>query len=198
VISAEGISNRAKSDLSILFSRCSIADGTPTDRGIRAPTPEETRGTGKKRLDGQVIHARREIIVVEMAEVLLFTVPYGVLADVVLGVHLLWILWVILGALLTRHRPLLAGLHILSLIYGILIEVGPWTCPITLAEQWLEGKAGMTPYTGSFLVHYLEALVYPNVPQSVLVWGAAAVAAFNLGIYGRRFWRNRQPIGPGR
>jgi hypothetical protein len=141
-----------------------------------------------------MIGARREIIVVEMAEAFLLAPPYGVFAGVVLAVHLLWILWVILGALLTRHRPLLAGFHILSLIYGIVIEVAPWPCPLTLAEEWLQGKAGITPYTGSFLVHYLDALVYPDVPQELLVWCAAAIVAFNLGVYGRRFWRRRQPV----
>ena len=135
---------------------------------------------------------------VEMAEAFLFAVPYDALAGVVLAVHLMWILWVILGALLTRHRPLLGGLHIICLIYGIVIEVAPWPCPLTLAEQWLQGEAGMTPYTESFLVHYLEALVYPDVSQSLLVWGAAAVAAFNLGVYGRRFWRRRRPVGRSR
>jgi len=127
-----------------------------------------------------------------MAGAFLLAVPYGVLAGVVLVAHLAWILWVILGALLTRRHPMLAGLHIASLVYGIVIEVAPWPCPLTLAEQWLQGLQGATPYRGSFLAHYLEALVYPDVPQSVLVWGAGAVAAFNLGVYGRRFWRRRQ------
>ena len=108
----------------------------------------------------------------------------------------------ILGALLTRHltrhRPLLGAFHILSLIYGIVIEIAPWPCPLTLAEQWLQGKAGITPYTQSFLGHYLEALVYWDVSQDLLVWGAAAVAAFNLVVYGRRLWRRRRPVNRAR
>ncbi len=140
--------------------------------------------------------ARGEIIVVEMLEAFLFTVPYAALVGVVLALHLVWILWVILGALPTRHRPLLGGFHIISLIYGIVIEVAPWPCPLTLVEQWLQGEAGMTPYTESFLVHYLEMVVYPDVSQSSLAWGAAAVAAFNLGVYGRRFWRRGRPVRP--
>lgn len=138
------------------------------------------------------------MIVVEMAEAFRFAIPYEVLAGVVLTVHLVWILWVILGALLTRHRPLLAGFHIISLVYGIVIEVAPWPCPLTLAEDWLRGKAGMTLYNESFLVHYLEALVYPDVSQELLVFCAGAVVAVNLGAYGRRFWRSRQPIGRSR
>jgi Protein of Unknown function (DUF2784) len=120
--------------------------------------------------------------------------PYEILAGVVLALHLLWILWVILGSLLTRHRALLRWFHIISLVYGIGIEVGPWPCPLTLVEQWLQGKAGITPYSESFLVHYLEAVVYPDVPQGLLVWCASAVCVFNLGIYGRRFWRSRRAV----
>jgi len=120
--------------------------------------------------------------------------PYEILEDVVLAVHLVWILWVILGSLLTCHRALLRWFHIISLIYGIVIEVEPWPCPLTLAEQWLQGKAGITPYSESFLVHYLEAVVYPDVPQGLLVWCASTVCLFNLGIYARRSWRSRRAV----
>ena len=115
-----------------------------------------------------------------------FALPYEALAGVVLAVHLAFILWVILGAFLTRGRPVVTGLHILSLIYGVVIELAPWPCPFTLAEEWLEGRAGRTPYTQSFLVHYLGALVYPDVSQTLLIWGAAAVAVVNLAVYARR------------
>jgi len=119
---------------------------------------------------------------------------YEILAGAVLALHLLFILWVILGALLTRRHRLLGWVHIVSLVYGIGIEVGPWPCPLTFAEQWLQGRAGITPYRESFLVHYLEALVYPDVPQGLLVWCAAAVCVFNLGIYAWRFWRSSRRV----
>ena len=109
---------------------------------------------------------------------------YHAMAVAVLTLHLLWILWVIGGALLTRRRRTLRWLHIISLVYSILIEALPWPpCPLTLLEAWLEGRAGVTPYHGSFLVHYLEAIVYPDIPASWLVAGAVVVCGFNLGWY---------------
>jgi hypothetical protein len=114
--------------------------------------------------------------------------PYQVMAGLVLAGHLAWILWVILGAFLTRGQPRLAWFHVASLVYGIVIEAAPWPCPLTLLENWLEARAGITPYTGGFLVHYLDALVYPDVSLVVLVWCAVGVAAINLGIYGKRAW----------
>lgn len=114
-------------------------------------------------------------------------------AIAVLTAHLAFIGWVIAGALWTRGRRWLAAVHILCVIYGVVIEVAPWPCPLTLAENWFELKAGRTPYQGPFLLHYLDAVVYPQAPAAALVWGAAAVLVLNAAVYCRR-WR-RQP-GP--
>lgn len=106
-------------------------------------------------------------------------------AAAILVVHLAWILWAIFGALFTRGRPFLTAFHVASLIWGIIVEIGPWPCPLTLAEQFFD------PYQGGFLVHYLDAIVYPNVPESVLVYAGVGVCAFNLLVYVRRFVKQR-------
>lgn len=85
-----------------------------------------------------------------------------------LALHALFILWVIFGAILTRSRPLLRWLHVASLVWGLLTELLPWPCPLTLIESWLEAKARVEPYQGGFLLHYLDKLVYPNIPATVL------------------------------
>jgi hypothetical protein len=82
-------------------------------------------------------------------------------AIAVLVVHALFILWVVFGALLTQSRPALRGLHIASLVWGIFTELLPWPCPLTVLENWLETKAGIEPYQGGFLLHYLDRIVYP-------------------------------------
>lgn len=120
---------------------------------------------------------------------------YHALAVVVLAVHLLWVGWVIFGVLWTRHRPALRAIHIASLVYSIFIEVAPWPpCPLTLLEQTFEARAGLTPYHGPFLLHYLDAMVYPNVPVALLMICAVAICAFNLGIYVFRY-RRRDAAG---
>jgi hypothetical protein len=119
---------------------------------------------------------------------------YGSLATVVLAAHLAFILWVIFGWLVCRNRPLLRWLHFASLIYGVLIEVAPWPCPLTLLEQYLESLAGIVPYRGPFLVHYLDALVYPDVSDAVLIAAAVAVCGTNLYLHVRR-WRFRPHRG---
>lgn len=119
---------------------------------------------------------------------------YSVLAISVLFLHALFILWIIFGILLTRSRPILRWLHIGSLVWGILTELLPWPCPLTLLENWLEGKAGVEPYQGGFLLHYLDKLVYPDISSTLLTVGAVMVCTLNLAFYGRQIWiaRNRR------
>lgn len=113
---------------------------------------------------------------------------YSALAILVLFLHVLFILWVIFGALLTRSRLVLRCLHIASLIWGILTELLPWPCPLTLLENWLEGKSGVEPYQGGFLLHYLDKLVYPDVSATVLTVAGVIICALNLAFYGWRIW----------
>ncbi len=111
---------------------------------------------------------------------------YRALADVVVALHATFIAWIIFGAFLTRRRPLLRGLHIASLVWGVLIELFPWPCPLTVAENWLQVRAGKAGYRSGFLLHYLDKLVYPDLPSRLLVAAAVLIGLINLVIYIRR------------
>jgi Protein of Unknown function (DUF2784) len=113
------------------------------------------------------------------------------MAEAVLVLHLLFILWVILGAILTRHHPLLRWLHIASLLWGILVALVDWPCPLTLLENRLEAQAGVLPYQGGFLLHYLDAVVYPNVSPLLLTIAGLSICVLNLSFYTAVFVRNR-------
>jgi len=113
---------------------------------------------------------------------------YSALAILVLLLHALFILGVVFGALLTRSRPVLRWLHVGSLIWGIFTELLPWPCPLTLLENWLEGKAGVEPYQGGFLLHYLDKLVYPDISATVLTAAGVLVCVLNLALYGWQMW----------
>lgn len=105
------------------------------------------------------------------------------LATAVLAIHLAWIVWVIFGWPLVRRRPWLRWTHFAALIYSVFIEIAPWPCPLTLLEQHLEALAGTTPYRGPFLLHYLDAVVYPDVPGDLLIAFAVAVGGVNLYLH---------------
>ena len=110
------------------------------------------------------------------------------LAISVLFLHAMFILWVVFGALLTRSRLILRWLHVASLVWGILTELLPWPCPLTVLENWLERNAGVEPDQGGFLLHYLDKLVYPDISSSVLTTAAVTICALNLAFYGRQAW----------
>jgi hypothetical protein len=118
---------------------------------------------------------------------------YSALAIPVLLLHALYILWVVLGALLTRSRPILVWLHVASLVWGILTELLPWPCPLTVLENWLEHNAGVEPHHGGFLLRYLDKLVYPDISSSMLTTAAVIVCALNLAFYGWKGWIARLP-----
>ena len=111
------------------------------------------------------------------------------LADAILLTHLAFIVWVMFGALLTRARAWLAALHIVSVVYGIVAELAPWPCPLTLAENFFEARAGLVPYQGPFVLHYLDAIVYPDFPSALVVASGVLVCFINLLIYGFRLYR---------
>ncbi len=113
---------------------------------------------------------------------------YSDLAVLVLLLHTLFILWVVFGALLVGSRPILRWFHIASVLWAICTEVLYWTCPLTLLENWLEQKAGVEPYHGGFLLHYMDKLVYPDVSANALTIAAVIVCAANLAIYVRKLW----------
>jgi hypothetical protein len=119
-------------------------------------------------------------------------------ACLILAIHLAWLLLVIFGAYWTRGRPVWSVVHIAALIWGIVVEVTPWPCPLTLAEQYFETRAGWTAYEGSFVLHYLDAIVYPNLPGWVVTLAGVAVCGANLGIYGWRFRKGELFAGKGK
>jgi Protein of Unknown function (DUF2784) len=95
---------------------------------------------------------------------------------------------VLLGWTVTRRRRVLSVLHIASLLYAIVIESVPWLpCPLTVAETWLEARAGIEATHGPFLVRVLDAVVYPDLPEWLVVGGAVLVCVAILSVYLRRY-----------
>lgn len=59
--------------------------------------------------------------------------------------------------------------------------------PPTRLEKTCPARAGLTPYSGPFDLHYLRAMVAPSFPLWLLEYGAVAVFLVNVAIYTRRF-----------
>jgi len=111
---------------------------------------------------------------------------YGILADVVLVVHLFWILFLIAGACWGRRRRLVMMIQAAGLVFAIVSQVCGWYCPLTILEVWLrERQDAARAYTGSFIAHYAEKLVYIDLSPGIIFALTLALAAATLWIYWR-------------
>lgn len=115
----------------------------------------------------------------------------GLMADLVLLVHAAFVAFVALGAFLVLQWPRVAWAHVPCALYGAGIEFYGWTCPLTPLEASLRRAAGQEGYTGSFLEHYLQPVLYPASWEQLHLWLGAAVLVGNGLIYGWILWRRR-------
>ncbi len=116
---------------------------------------------------------------------------YRSLADLVVVVHLAFILFVAVGALLAWRWPWLLWLHVPSLAWAVASITVGLDCPLTPLEKALRQLAGDAGYRGGFVDHYLENVVYPG---SLTPWlRALAFVTIVIGYAGLRH-RRRTPL----
>lgn len=109
---------------------------------------------------------------------------HAFLADAVLVLHGLFILWVVLGGLAVIARPWWAWLHLPAAAWGVWISWSGRYCPLTPLEQSLRRQAGQDGFDGGFIEHYLTAAIYPEGLTVELQFAfGAAVLAINLLLY---------------
>jgi hypothetical protein len=117
-------------------------------------------------------------------------VPYRLLADAVVVVHLAFIGFVLFGALLLARRPQLAWLHLPAVTWGALLEAFGWACPLTPLENRLRALAAEPGYAAGFVEHYLLPIVYPAaLTRELQILLALGVVALNAALYALLFAR---------
>ena len=85
----------------------------------------------------------------------------NIFADCVAILHFMFIVFVVLGGLLVLKWRWLSFVHIPCALWGILVELMGWICPLTPLELYLRQMAGVDGYHGGFIDHYLMPLIYP-------------------------------------
>jgi hypothetical protein len=109
---------------------------------------------------------------------------YRVLADLVLTLHLAFIIFVVAGGLLAlrwRWAPLL---HLPAVLWGVFIEISRGICPLTPLENSLRAAAGVSGYSGGFIEHYIVPAIYPPaLTQPTQFALACFVVAANILAY---------------
>jgi hypothetical protein len=110
---------------------------------------------------------------------------YGFLADLVLWIHLAFVLFVVGGGLLVLKWPRIAWLHLPAAIWGAMIEFAGWICPLTPLENRLLIQSGESPYQGDFIDHYLLPILYPTeLTRTVQIVLGLLVVVINVALYG--------------
>lgn len=107
------------------------------------------------------------------------------LADLVLLVHLGFVVFVAAGALAVWRWPRLAWLHVPAALWGAYVELSGRLCPLTPLENALRRQGGGASFAGGFVDHYVSAVLYPDglTRGRQLVLGALVVA-LNVTAYG--------------
>jgi hypothetical protein len=117
---------------------------------------------------------------------------YRALADLILALHLAFVLFVVLGGLLVMRWPRLAWLHLPAAIWGVVIEYTGWICPLTPLENSFRARGGEAGYSGGFIEHYIQPLLYPaGLTRSTQVVLGSLVLVLNLTAYGIALSRRR-------
>lgn len=117
---------------------------------------------------------------------------WRVLADTVLIVHLLFVIFVVLGGWLVAWRPKLIWAHLPVLAWGIWIEFSGAICPLTPLENSLRVRGGEAGYSGGFIEHYLTSFMYPEgLTRNTQFLLGGILIAINLAAYGM-LWRRRR------
>jgi hypothetical protein len=106
---------------------------------------------------------------------------YLLAADAILILHVLFVAFVVIGLILVLigkksgwswvRNPWFRLAHIAAI--GV-VTIQSWLgviCPLTSLENILRSYAGDTTYSGSFISHYLEIVLYYRAPVWVFVIG---------------------------
>ena len=115
---------------------------------------------------------------------------YQIIADILIVIHGVFILYVLFGAFLNFRWPKLIWWHVPAIIWGALVEYMHWICPLTPLENYFRHKAGIGVYEGDFIEHYIIPLIYPpDLTPQFQVWFGSLVIALNVVVYGLHFYR---------
>ncbi|MDX1519913.1 MAG: DUF2784 domain-containing protein [Gammaproteobacteria bacterium] len=124
-------------------------------------------------------------------------------ADAILLIHVLFVLFVVLGLFLIIagrlccwhwvRNPWFRLVHLFAIVF---VVVQAWLgriCPLTTLEMSLRSRAGDAVYPGSFVAHWLQALLYYQAPLWVFAViytvFAALVAASWIWVRPRPFFK---------
>lgn len=112
------------------------------------------------------------------------------LADLVLLLHFIFIVFVVFGGFLAMWWRWIPWVHLPAALWGAALEFGGWICPLTPLENRLRRAGGEAGYTGGFIEQYLLSIIYPSgLTREIQFILGGFVILVNLAAYGVVWWR---------
>ena len=113
--------------------------------------------------------------------------PYGILADGVVLIHFLWILFLVLGVFWGVNNRAVRIFHISGLVFAVVIQLFDWYCPLTYLEAWLRSKQSLAAaYPYSFIIYYVQKIVYIELSRSSIIVLTFLLCGFSAWLYLRK------------
>ena len=105
-------------------------------------------------------------------------------ADLIVLIHLGFILFVIFGGFLVLKWRKFIWLHAPAAMWGALIEFFGWTCPLTTLENDLRRINEGGTYSTGFIEHYIIPVIYPEeLTRDFQIVLGIALIVLNLFVY---------------
>jgi hypothetical protein len=114
-------------------------------------------------------------------------------ADLIVLLHFLFVLFVVFGGVLALWWPRIVWLHVPAVVWGVWIEFSGSICPLTPLENRLRRAQGGTGYQGDFIAHYILPVLYPEglTRSHQLALGVLALSV-NVFVYALVLARHRR------
>jgi len=112
---------------------------------------------------------------------------YKILADIVVLIHFLWIVFLFFGAFWGIKNKVAKIFHLSGLAFAFVIQIFDWYCPLTHLEVWLRSKhSPALTYAGSFIIHYIEQIVYIELSRYLVLILTIFLCGWNGWLYLRK------------
>ena len=120
---------------------------------------------------------------------------YNVLANAIVLAHFLFIAFVVGGGLLVIRWPRIAFVHLPAAVWGAVVEIFGWVCPLTPLQNHFRFLAGNSSYGGDFIARYLIPIIYPeNLTTTIQQVLGGFVIAVNIIFYTIAIRKHRNVI----
>ena len=109
---------------------------------------------------------------------------YRIFADILVMIHVAFVLYALLGGLLALKWRWTMWLHLPAALWATVVEFANAACPLTTLENTLRAQAHVSVYQTGFMERYILPILYPAaLSENIQFILGVIVLIMNVGIY---------------